>query len=174
LIYGIIIRNQFVCISGIIFICAGLSLWDAFSEFSNSYQVTKPGGIAGVFGLGSMALLLLFGSRFHKAIRVIGLLCLSGFVFDYLSEPILLRYLFVLFGTGLLMTVLWFRTRDLLVISILIVPLLARLFIISKQIAYWRFVILGFLLLGAGTFMSLLKHSSKNEIGVEEPEKDGS
>jgi hypothetical protein len=173
LIYGIIIRNQFVCISGIIFICAGLSLWDAFSNFTSSCQITGPGGIAGVFGLGSVALFLLFGSRLHKAIRVIGILCLAGFVFDYLSEQVLWRYLFVLFGTGLLMTVLWFRIRDILVISILWIPLLVRLFIISKRIAYWRFVIVGFLLLGAGTILSLLKHSSKNKIGAEEPERDG-
>ena len=172
LIYGIIIRNQFVCISGIIFICAGMSLWDPFSEFSNSYQITQLGGIVGVFGFGSMALFLIFGSRLHKAIRVIGILCLAGFVFDYLSEPVLLRYLFVLFGTGLLMTISWFRTRDILATLILWIPYLVRLFIISKRIAYWRFVIVGFMLLGAGTIMSLLKNSSKTKINLEEYEED--
>ncbi|MHC4489549.1 MAG: hypothetical protein ACYSW7_10305, partial [Planctomycetota bacterium] len=161
MLYGLFIRNPYVCLAGIIILCSGLSFLDSFSKFAASYQVTEAGGLAGVFGLGSVILYLLFGSRMHKAVRIISALCLAGFMFDYLRDYTHLRYLVVLLGTGLLVAGLWFRTRDILVISILWIPSLVRLYILAKRIAYWRFVILSFLLLGAGTFVSLLKRPKR-------------
>jgi hypothetical protein len=38
---------------------------------------------------------------------------------------------------------------------------------LAKRIAYWRFVIVGFLLLGAGTIASLLKHRIRDRVGPE-------
>jgi hypothetical protein len=35
---------------------------------------------------------------------------------------------------------------------------------LAKQIAHWRYVILSFLLLGAGTVVSLLKHPIRNRL----------
>lgn len=173
LVYGTIIRNQYICLAGIIILCFGLSLWDGFSKFATSYHLTEVGGLAGVCGLGSVAFYLLFGHRLHKAIRIVGTLCLAGFVFDYLPDYTHWRYLIVLLGTGLLVTGLWFRTRDILVISILWVPSFIRLYIVAKHIAYWRLVILGFLLLAAGTVASLLKRPTRNRICQEKPEKPG-
>jgi hypothetical protein len=167
ILYGLFIRNPYVCLAGIIILCSGLSFLDSFSKFAASYQVTEVGGLAGVFGLGSVALYLLFGSRLHKALRIISALCLAGFMFDYLQDYTHLRYLIILVGTGLLATGLWFRTRDILVISILLVPSLVRLYILAKRLAYWRFVILSFLLLGAGTFISLLKRPRNNKVNQD-------
>lgn len=166
-VYGLTIRNPYACIAGSIILCVGLGHWDAFSEFSKSYQITRTGGLLGVFGLSSAALCLLFGSRVHKVIRVVGALCLAGFVFDYLSEYTYWRYAIVLFGTVLLMAGLWFRTRDILVIFILWMPFLVRLYIVAKRIAYWRCVIVGFLLLGAGTITSLFKRRIRDRVGTE-------
>jgi hypothetical protein len=157
LVYGMIIRNQFLCLAGIIILCFGLLQLETFSKFAADCALTKAGGIAGVFGLGSMSLLLFFGKQLHKAAKIIGILCLAGFVFDYLPESFHIRYLVVLFGTGLLIGGLWLRTKDILAILILCVPYLTRLYMVAKHIAHWRFVILGFLLLGAGTIVSLLK-----------------
>ncbi len=157
ILYGLFIRNPYVCLAGIIILCSGLSFLDSFSKFAASYKVTEVGGLAGVFGLGTAVIYLLFGIRLHKTVRIISALCLVGFMFDYLQDYTHLRYLIVLLGTGLLAVGLWLRTRDFLVISILLVPSLVRLYILAKRLAYWRFVILSFLLLGAGTFVSLLK-----------------
>jgi len=168
ILYGLFIRSPYVCLAGIIFLCSGLSLLDSFSKFAESYQVTKAGGLAGVFGLGSVVLYLLFGSRLHKVVRIISALCLVGFMFDYLQDYTHLRYLIILAGTGLLVAGLWYRTRDILVISILLVPSLVRLYILAKRLAYWRFVILSFLVLGAGTFVSLLKRPKNDKISKEE------
>ena len=167
ILYGLFIRNPNVCLAGIIILCSGLSFLDSFSKFAASYQVTEAGGLSGVFGLGSVVLYLIFGIRLHKAIRIISALCLAGFMFDYLQDYTHLRYLVVLLGTGLLVTGLWFRTKDILVISILLVPSLVRLYILAKRLAYWRFVILSFLLLGAGTFVSLLKRPRNDKISQD-------
>jgi hypothetical protein len=173
ILYGLFIRNPYVCLAGIIILCSGLSFLDSFSKFAASYKVTEAGGLAGVFGLGSVALYLMFGSRLHKAIRIISALCLAGFMFDYLQDYTHLRYLIILVGTGLLAAGLWFRTRDILVISILLVPSLVRLYILAKRLAHWRFIILSFLLLGAGTVVSLLKRP-KRDSSAEGKLKDSS
>jgi len=157
LVYGMIIRNQFLCLAGIIILCLGLIQLEAFSAFTENCALTEAGGLAGVFGLGTTALILFFGKQLHKAVKIIGMLCLAGLVFDYLPESFDIRYLVVLFGTGLLMVGLWLRIKDIPAILILCAPYIARLYMAAKHIAHWRFVILGFLLLGAGTVVSLFK-----------------
>ena len=160
LVYGTIKRNQYLCLAGIFILCLGLGKLSTFSTFAQSYQLTEIGCLSGVFGCGSMALYLLFGRRLHKAIQIIGTICLAGFVFDYLPEYIHWKYLFVLFGTVLLMGLLWYR-RNIVAILILCVPFFIRLYMVAKQIAHWRLVILSFLLLGIGTVVSLLKHPKR-------------
>jgi len=167
ILYGLFIRNPYICLAGIIILCSGLSFLDSFSKFAASYKVTEAGGLAGVFGLGTAVLYLLFGIRLHKAVRITSALCLAGFMFDYLQDYTHLRYLIILLGTGLLAAGLWLRTRDFLVISILWIPSLVRLYILAKRIAYWRFVILSFLLLGAGTFVSLLKRPKNDKVNQD-------
>ncbi|MHC4112021.1 MAG: hypothetical protein ACYSUY_13185 [Planctomycetota bacterium] len=173
MLYGLFKRNPYVCLAGIIILCSGLSLWEPFSKYAAFYQVTEVGGLAGVFGVGTVGIYLLFGRRLHKVIRIVGTLCIVGFMFDYLSDYNHWRYMVVLLVTGLLMTGLWFRTRDILAISILWIPSLIRLYILAKRIAHWRFIILSFLLLGAGTTVSLLKRP-KRDSSIEEKHGDSS
>lgn len=164
MLYGMFKRNPYVCLAGLLILCSGLSLWNPFSKCTAFYQVTKVGGLAGVYGFGSVVIYLVFSRRLHKVICIIGTLCIVGFMFDYLREYSHWRYVVVLFVTGLLMIVLWFRTRDILAISILWIPSLVRLYILAKRIAYWRFIILSFLMLGAGTVVSLLKRPKRGPI----------
>ena len=167
MLYGMFKRNPYGCLAGVIILCSGLSLWDPFSKCAAFYQVSEVGGLAGVFGLGSVAIYLVFGRRVHKVICIIGTLCIAGFMFDYLRDYNHWRYMVVLLVTGLLMTGLWFRTRYILAISILWIPSLVRLYILAKHIAHWRFIILSFLLLGAGTVVSLLKRPKRDKMGQE-------
>ena len=161
LVCGLIIRKPYLCVIGLIVLCVGLGHCDAFAKFLKSYQITQAGGLFGVFGLGTAALCLVFGRRLHKVLQIIGAICIAVFVFDYLSENFYWRYLIAMVLTALLTAGLWIRTRDVLLISILWVPFLIRIYILSKRIAYWRAVIVGFLLLGAGTIVSLLKRRIK-------------
>jgi len=139
-------------------------LWDGFSKFATSYQLSHVGGIAGVIGLASVVLCLVFGQGFAKALRILGILCLAGFIYDYLPEESHWRYLVVLIGMVLLIVALWFRTRDVFIMLIPWGPYLIRLYVAASQIAYWRFVIIGFMLLGVGTAVSLFKRSAGGQI----------
>jgi hypothetical protein len=164
MLYGMFKRNPYVCLAGLLILCSGLSLWHPFSKCTAFYGVTKIGGLAGVYGFGSVIIYLVFSRRLHKVICIIGALCIVGFMFDYLREYSHWRYVVVLFVTGLLLIVLWFRTRDIMAISILWLPSLVRLYILAKRIAYWRFIILSFLMLGAGAVVSLLKRPKREPI----------
>jgi hypothetical protein len=111
-----------------------------------------------------MAFYLLFSHRLHKVFQIAGALCLAVFIYDYLPKHIDWRYLIVLLATGCLVALLWFRRKDLPVMLILCVPLLIKLYIAAKCLAYWRMVILGFLLLAAGTVASLLKRPARGSL----------
>jgi hypothetical protein len=163
LVYGTFKWNQYICLAGIFVLCLGLTKLGTLSTLAPRYHLTEIGCLSGVFGCGSMFLYLLFGRRLHKAIQIIGTICLAGFVFDYLPEYIHWKYLFVLFGIVLLMVLLWYR-RNIVAILILCAPFFIRLYMVAKQIAHWRLVILSFLLLGAGTVVSLLKHPIRNRL----------
>jgi hypothetical protein len=173
LVYGIIIRNPSVCLAAVIVLCLTLSQWDAYLAFAKRHDVTQVGALAGAAGLGVLALYLLFARRLHKAVAIVGSLCLAGFTFDYLPEHAHWRYLAALLATGLLVTALWFRTRDTWVISILWIPFFVRLHTLAKRIAHWRSVILAFLLLVAGAFVSLRKRPTKDRPSPPRPENPG-
>ena len=64
----------------------------------------------------------------------------------------------------------WFRTKEILIISVLWVPTGLRLYMIAKLIAHWRYVILGFMLLIAGTIVSLIKRPAKVNYNNKEAE----
>ena len=174
LVYGTIFRDQNICLAGIITLLLGLSRADGFSSFTASHGLIEGGALAGVFGLGCMALWLLFGASLHRGVRIVGTLCMAAFVFDYLPDYIHWRYLFVLLGTGLLMGGLWFRTRDFVLMPILCAPFFARLYMVAKHIAHWRLVILGFLLLGAGTVASLFKNPVRDQANADNKSENDS
>jgi hypothetical protein len=173
LVYGIIIRNQFSYIAGIVVLCFELAQLDAFSVFVKNLNLTETGSLAGVCGLGFMAFYLLFGHRLHKALQIVGALCLAGFVYDYLPDYIHWRYIIALLATGCLMVLLWFRKKDILNMAILFIPFLIKVYIMAKRLAHWRFVLIGFLLLAAGTIASLFKRPTRSRICPVKPEKRG-
>jgi len=162
LVYGIIVRNQFSYLAGIVVLCIELAYLDSFSVFVKNLNLTEVGSLAGICGLGCMAFYLLFGQRLHKVFQIVGALCLAGFVYDYLPEYLHWTYIIALPVTGCLMGLLWFRRKDILAMAILCIPFLIKLYIMAKLLAYWRLVILGFLLLAAGTIASLLKRPTRD------------
>jgi general stress protein CsbA len=160
IIYGIIIRNQFSYLAGIAVLCIGLAQSDSFSVFVKNLNLTEPGTIAGVFGIGCIIFYLLFGQKLHKAFQVVGALCLAVFIYDLLPEYIHWLYIIVLPATGCLIGLLWFIRKNILVMAILFAPFLVKLYVMAKYLAYWRLVILGFVLLAAGAVASLFKRPS--------------
>ena len=129
--------------------------------------MTEVGSLGGICGLGCMAFYLIFDQRLHKIFQIAGALCLAGFVYDYLPDYLHWSYIIALPVTGCILGLLWFRRKDILVMAILCVPFLIKLYIMAKRLANWRFVILGFLLLAAGTVASLLKRPTRNRLDRE-------
>jgi hypothetical protein len=82
-------------------------------------------------------------------------------VYDWLPAAFGGRYIVAVAGVALLATALWFRTRDIAVVSVLVAPLMGRFYIAAKVLAYWRMVIVGFFLLAGGTVVSLLKRKQE-------------
>ncbi|MBN1765601.1 MAG: hypothetical protein JW860_10115 [Sedimentisphaerales bacterium] len=166
--YGLIKWNPYLCLGGVAVLSVGLYYWDPFASYAQKLGLSLPGGLSGVCGLGVTGLYLLFGQQIIKAVRVFGMLCLAGFVLDYLPETYQGQYLIVLVGSLLVMTALWLRVRDIVAIIILWAPYLVRLFLLSKRISHWRFVILGFILLAVGTVVSLRKRNTqiKSDYGI--------
>jgi len=159
LVYGVVIRKPYVCLAGIIAFCFGLGLWDGFPSYVKPYQLTDIGAIAGLCGAGFMVVYFFFGSRLFRIVPIFAALCLAGFIFDYLPEDIHSRYIIAFVGLLLMIALLWLRTKEMAAIVILCVPFFIRLYILARYIAHWRYVILGFILLGVGTVVSLMKRS---------------
>lgn len=156
LLGGLIVRMPYVCVAGVFLICVDMAMCRCYIHFAAAQHLSMAGFLAGVFGGGCVLLALLFGKRLHGAIRAVSVLCLAAFVYDYLPNVIHWRYLIAFAAAGVITWALWRRMRNLFG-SVLGGPFLVRLFFVLKQLAFWRFIILGFLLLAGGTILSLFK-----------------
>jgi hypothetical protein len=174
LVYGLAKRNQYLCIAAVVILCIGLSYSKAFEELLKSYQLDKIGGLAGVSGFGFAGLYIIFGSKLNKFTGFIGAICLMGFLFDYMPSDFHWRYAIAIVGTISLVIVLRYRAKDILFISVLWLPIFIKTYIAARQFAYWRAVIVGFLLLGAGAAASMLKLRirQRTESKTSEPKTD--
>ncbi|MBN2588680.1 MAG: hypothetical protein JXA96_02370 [Sedimentisphaerales bacterium] len=170
LLYGIITRNQYALFSVVVILSVCLLKWKGLEEFASGYGLNSGGLLLGLYGLGVTILYFIFGINLNKTIKVLGTLCIAGFLFDYLPAYAHWKYIIVSMVTIFLMAGFWFRTKEILLISILWIPTGLRLYMLAKQIAQWRYVIVGFFLLIAGTVFSLLKHTSKDLPDAKEPE----
>jgi len=157
LIYGFVTRRPYVCLLAVAIAAFGLSSSDTFINRAAGWQLTPFGAVAGVVGTGCMAVILWFANEVRPAVRIFGVVCLAGFIFDVLPNTPHSRYAVVFAATAVIALLLWWRVRDWLSIAMLLLPLGARVYMLAKQIAYWRLVILGFLVLALGTVISLTK-----------------
>jgi hypothetical protein len=173
LVYGALVGNQGACLAGVSLVCVGLGSWDGLTAFVEPYGLTQLGALVGVFGLGGTIIYLFFGRQTLHAIQILGTICLAVFAYDFLPASLHWRYIVVVIVTGLLTTGLWLRAREIPPIVLLWLPSLARIYVLARSIAYWRFVILGFLALAAGTVVSLLKRPERNRVGPDAPPAQG-
>ena len=160
-VYGLVVWGQYYCLAGVISFCFLLPYIQGFAKFVSNNNLTQEGALVGVFGFGSMILYLIFGRSLNKAVRIVGTIFFAIFLFDYLPAQIAWSYLWTLIVTGLILISIWVRTKDALLIPILLLPFFFRLYILLKFIGHWRQVIAGFLLLGVGMTISLWKNSIK-------------
>jgi hypothetical protein len=148
----------------------GLLRWKGLSDFSSGYGLQEGGPLLALYGVSVTILYFIFGINLNKALKILGLLSLAGFFFDYLPAYAHWKYIIVSIVTIVLMAGFWFRTKEILIVLILWLPTGLRLYMLAKQIAQWRYIIVGFFLLITGTVFSLLKNSSKELPDTKEPE----
>jgi len=169
---GLFFQNPYVCLAGVVLLCMGTPFLDKFSEIVEGRQLTQIGAVAGIFGMGVIGIYLLFVDKLVWFVRVLGAVFLAGFILDYLPGSLHWRYLGTGLFVGLLIIVLWLRTKKLDVISILLIPFFIKAYILTKQLAAWRYVIVGFVLLAAGAVASLFKRSTTAAIESDNKKPD--
>lgn len=170
--YGFIKRNPYVCFVGIIVFCIGLPDIKGLPEAVKSWQLSLPGFYAGIIGLGTIALYLIFSKKLHHVISLMGAVTLAIFVYDYLPASFSVRYIIILIGLAVLLGGLWIRTKDLVVMLIIALPVFIRGYVLAKALANWRYIILGFAALITGGWVSTLKKSLKTETETEGQSQD--
>lgn len=168
LIYGLVLRNPYLCLAGVFLLSVGMPFLSRFADFVKAHEISEMGSFAGLFGFGLISLYLIFVGRLDRILRILGAFLLAGFLLDYLPGSMHWRYLATIVGLGLLVFALWIRTKDWIVIGILSAPIFIKAYLLGKQLAAWRYVIVGFLLLAIGAVISLLKRPAK--MGKEKSE----
>lgn len=156
-VYGLFKGKPVFCIVAIILLCVELEVWGSLPTLRKACNVTQLGSLAGVFGLSSLALYIIYGKKLPQAVGWLAAISFAVFVFDYLPGTVHSRYLVVCPSVSLVILALWLRLRDVRAMAILGTPLAMRLYMVARLLGHWRFVILGFLVLGGGTLVSLLK-----------------
>ena len=166
LLYGLIARRPELCLMAIVVAVAGLANAESFLKEATRWQLTGLGVLAGVMGVGCTVLAIVFADRLHYGIRLFGTVCLAGFLFDVLPDSVTARYGVALLAVVVIALLWWFRTRDWLGIFVLFVPLAIRTYMLARRIAYWRVVVLGFVVLALGAVVSLAKSAARSRSEV--------
>lgn len=121
-------------------------------------QWLDPGGMfAAVLGLGTIGLAVWFGKKLPVVLLVIGALALLVAAFDFLPEELSGRDWLAIGILALCAVGLWWRCRVWAVMGLFGVPVVYRLWLVFLHLTAWRFVVLGFLLLFGGAWLSLRK-----------------
>jgi hypothetical protein len=171
LCYGLVMRNQFPYLAGLIAMCIQVARITDIEAVLKTQALTVPGTVAGICGTVTLAYCLLFGSDLLRPFRVVGGLCLALFLYDYMPNDIHWRHLIALVFAGCLATGLWFRVKDKFLVAILAFPFAMKLYLITRRLAYWRVVIMGFLFLAVGALASLRKAGAQPTPPPEEQHK---
>ena len=157
LVYGLIIRKPWVCLAGLAILCTGAFYSHTFGTWMGTWQITPLGGPVGIWGVGCIALTIVFGQLLHPFFRTTGVFAIALFIYDFLPDNFHWKYLIMLITAALVVYLLWIRLKELTSAFILSIPIIVRSFMATQQFSYWRFIGLGFLLLVFGTLTSLMK-----------------
>jgi hypothetical protein len=154
----LVYRNPYVWLAALTTGVFGVSYSDAFKNLVDYNSLSHTGQTAmlwAMFGFGVMVLYCLYGSKLHRFIAVIGAAALT------LSALILLREIAVpndwMISLGLIVLggVAFWRTKDWIAPAILSAPVVRAIYFGVEDAHGWRYMILGFLLLGLGALWSV-------------------
>ena len=168
LVIGILKQNMSLCFAAVILLAGGLGATEGLARFARAHDMTIPGVIFGIAGVGLLAVSLVFGEKVHQGLIVLGSVCLVVCLFDYLPRVLVWKDLLALIGIVMLSGVLWFRTGFLYALPIFCIPLLPKFYLLARSMSSWGFVVLSFVLLGAGGAVSFFFKHDKPPIATTE------
>jgi hypothetical protein len=152
---GMVQRNPHLCVAGVVAATIALGATGVLDGFADTHHLTHAGAILGVGALGILALALAFGRHMPPAYVAIGSLAAVVCAFDYLPKSLHWLDLATFALIGLLFGVLLWRTRNVAPVLLLWIPVFPRAYMFATRMSSWNFVVLSFLLLFLGAFMSL-------------------
>lgn len=177
LILGIIRRNPWLCFTSVLLTAAGLGTIEKVTELVRMYGMIGSGAVAGMTGLGTMVIYLVFGTRTPRSMAIFGAVCIVVSFLDIIPAKSSLVVMDLPMGAGIfvLCGLLWLRTRDAVTIGILSIPVLPRVFMLVRTMAAWGwgFVVLSFVLLFLGAIISFFYKQNSPDQDIDSLELKG-
>ncbi len=157
LVKGVIRRQAQHCLLSILLGALGVAADASFGRAATSVGLSYAGAVAGMVGAGWLLVIALFRNRTLYPFAICGAAALSAFAFDFVGSGVDWRDAGVLPTIVALGVLLGWRTRMLVPLLILSVPLAVRGWILFREMSDWRYVVLSFILLGLGAWRSAVK-----------------
>jgi len=168
-IVGLFKKNFTLCFGAVILLSGGLGVTDNLARFARMHEITIPGTILGIAGIGTLVICLIFGPKAPKPIIAVGAVCLMLCCWDYLPGVLAWADMIVFVGIVFISTVLWFRTEALFVLPILMLPLVPKIYLFARSMSSWGFIVLSFVLLFLGGVVSFFFKNNKSFIIENKP-----
>ena len=153
---GLLRRSATLCFLAVIVGTGGFSATHAFQGFTRFLGLGWWPGTLGLAGLGTLVVALVFG-RMPRALLFLAALGVIVSAFDYLPSHFGYADLFTVLVLGALGVGLWLRFRQWYPVTVLAGPLVYRLVVACVRLSSWRYVLLGFVLLFIGAWVSIRK-----------------
>lgn len=167
-VVGIKKRNVAICLTAVIILAIGLGSSDMLSRFIQRNNLRPITMMAGITGLGTMVIYLIFNKKVQPVLRFFGAIALIIFIFDFQAAVPQLRDLAVAGCVVILCAALFIRTQNFIIIAVICIPSAQRLYILSREMPSWGFVILSFALLFTGAAVSIFRKRVKLEHATTE------
>jgi hypothetical protein len=174
LVLGALRRSPSLCFAAVLVLTVGLGTTDVFARFAKEHHLTLAGAAAGMAGLGTIIVALAFGRRTPAAFVLVGTAGVVICAFDALPKSLDWMDLVVLVALGTMFAGLFLRTRNIVPALVLWIPVFPRAYLFATRMSSWNFVVLSFLLLFGGAFVSLFlkRRLEPEKPPVVEPPKE--
>jgi hypothetical protein len=171
---GLLFRRPFLALAAVLVLSIVAARSGTLKTFAADRDLAMAAVVGLVAGLGTLGVYVLLPRGLPRWVAALGSMVLAGSAIGCFGGPSLLDYPL---GSGLAVAAIgvavWLRTRDLVVAAIVFVPLVRALYVGTKQVKGWRYVVVSFLLLVAGMLVSLRKGRHLRHSGGVAPDPSG-
>ena len=154
---GIALKRPSLCVAAVMVGTIGLGLSSRFAHMMATVGLSVQGGVAGVGGLAVLAVAVAFKDKDLIPVAILSALGVAGCAFDFVSSAIGWRDLVILCLLAFMGSLVWWRLRSPVAVVILGVPVVDRLWLLFRTLSAWRYVVLSFVLLAVGAWLSTIK-----------------